>query len=132
MSQQGSVEGQFLIGGSGKATDDLKEGDWTYTVAYKYYDKNNKVIPKNELFAKYSNKYLLNGKELVKPSDVTKTAEVSEAPYPFEGVGFEKTKEISVYGGDKEYFTTTLTEKISGLAGIKTCILYRNLRGVST
>ena len=119
LSQQGSTEGQFLIGGSGKATDDLKEGDWTYTLSYKYYDKNGKIIPTNELFAKYSNKYLLKGKELVKPSDVTKKPEVDEAPYPFEGVGFEKTKQVSVYGGDQAYFTNTITEKISGLAGIK-------------
>ena len=119
LSQQGSVQGQLLIGGSGKATDELKEGDWTYTVSYKYYDKNGKVIPTNELFAKYSNKYLLNGKDLVKSSDVTKKPEVSEAPYPFEGVGFEKTKEVDVYGGNPEYFIGTQTEKISGLAGIK-------------
>ena len=119
LSQQGSVEGQALIGGSGKAIDDLKEGDWTYTLGYQYYDKNGKVIPTNELFAKYSNKYLLKGKELVKPSDVTKKPEVSEAPYPSQGVGFEKTKELSVYGGNPAYFLRTVTEKISGLAGIK-------------
>lgn len=119
LSQQGSVEGQALIGGSGKAIDDLKEGDWTYTLGYQYYDKNGKVIPTNELFAKYSNKYLLKGKELVKPSDVTKKPEVSEAPYPSQGVGFEKTKELSVYGGNPVYFLRTVTEKISGLAGIK-------------
>ena len=119
LSQQGSVEGQALIGGSGKAIDVLKEGDWTYTLGYQYYDKNGKVIPTNELFAKYSNKYLLKGKELVKPSDVTKKPEVSEAPYPSQGVGFEKTKELSVYGGNPAYFLRTVTEKISGLAGIK-------------
>ena len=119
LSQQGSVEGQALIGGSGKTIDDLKEGDWTYTLGYQYYDKNGKVIPTNELFAKYSNKYLLKGKELVKPSDVTKKPEVSEAPYPLQGVGFEKTKELSVYGGNPAYLLRTVTEKISGLAGIK-------------
>lgn len=119
MSQQGSVEGQFLIGGSGKAVEELKEGDWTYTLTYKYYDKNNKVIPANELFAKYANKYLLNGKELVKPSDMTKKPEDTDVPYPFEGVGFGKTKRLSVNGGNPTYFGTTQTEKISGLAGIK-------------
>ena len=119
LSQQGSVQSQVLTGGSGKAVDDLKEGDWTYALTYTYYDKNNKVIPKNELFAKYANKYLLNGKELVKPSDVTKKPEVSEAPYPKEGNTFEKVQELSVYGGNEEYFLRTVTEKISGLAGIK-------------
>ena len=119
LSQQGSVEGQLLIGGSGKAVDELKEGDWTYTVTYKYYDKNNKVIPANELFAKYSNKYLLNGKELVKPSDMTKKPEDTDASYPFEGNGFEKVKTVSVFGGNPIYFGVTQTEKISGLAGIK-------------
>ena len=119
LSQQGSVQSQVLIGGSGKAVDDLKEGDWTYALTYTYYDKNNKVIPKNELFAKYANKYLLNGKELVKPSDVTKKPEVSEAPYPKEGNTFEKVQELSVYGGNEEYFLRTVTEKISALAGIK-------------
>ena len=119
LSQQGSVEGQVLIGGSGKAIEELKEGEWTYTVAYAYYDKNGKLIPTNELFAKYANKYLLNGKELVKPSDVTKKPEVSEASYPFEGTGFEKTEQVSVYGGKSEYFIRTATEKISGLAGVK-------------
>ena len=119
LSQQGSTQGQLLIGGSGKAVDDLKEGEWTYTVAYKYYDKNGKVIPTNELFAKYANKYLLKGKELVKPSDVTKKPEVSEAPYPYEGNGFEKVKQVNVYGGAPTYFIGTETEKISGLAGIK-------------
>lgn len=119
LSQQGSVEGQLLIGGSGKAVDELKEGDWTYTVTYKYYDKNNKVIPANELFAKYSNKYLLNGKELVKPSDMTKKPEDTNATYPFEGNGFEKVKTLSVFGGNPIYFGVTQTEKISGLAGIK-------------
>jgi LPXTG-motif cell wall-anchored protein len=119
LSQQGSVQGQVLIGGSGKAIEELKEGEWTYTVAYAYYDKNGKLIPKNELFAKYANKYLLNGKELVKPSDVTKKPEVSEAPYPSEGNGFEKVKELSVYGSNEEYFLRTVTEKISGLAGVK-------------
>lgn len=119
LSQQGSVQGQVLIGGSGKAIEELKEGEWTYTVAYAYYDKNGKLIPKNELFAKYANKYLLNGKELVKPSDVTKKPEVSEAPYPAEGNGFEKVKELSVYGSNEEYFLRTVTEKISGLAGVK-------------
>ena len=119
LSQQGSVQSQVLIGGSGKTVDDLKEGDWTYALTYTYYDKNGKVIPKNELFAKYSNKYLLKGKELVKPSDVTKKLEVSEAPYPSEGAEFEKVKELSVYGGNNEYFLRTVTEKISGLVGIK-------------
>ena len=119
LSQQGSVQGQVLIGGSGKAIEELKEGEWTYTVAYAYYDKNGKLIPTNELFAKYANKYLLNGKELVKPSDVTKKPEVSEALYPFEGTGFEKTEQLSVYGGKSEYFIRTATEKISGLAGVK-------------
>lgn len=119
LSQQGSVQGQVLIGGSGKAIEELKEGEWTYTVAYAYYDKNGKLIPTNELFAKYANKYLLNGKELVKPSDVTKKPEVSEASYPFEGTGFEKTEQLSVYGGKSEYFIRTATEKISGLAGVK-------------
>ena len=119
LSQQGSVQGQVLIGGSGKAVDDLKEGDWTYALGSTYYDKNNKVIPANELFAKYSNKYLLKGKELVKPSDVTKKPEVSEASYPREGDGFEKTNELGVYGGSPQFFIRTVTEKISGLAGIK-------------
>ena len=119
LSQQGSVEGQVLIGGSGKAIEELKEGEWTYTVAYAYYDKDGKLIPTNELFAKYANKYLLKGKELVKPSDVTKKPEVSEASYPREGNGFEKTNELSVYGGNSEYFIRTATEKISGLAGVK-------------
>ena len=119
LSQQGSVQGQVLIGGSGKAIEELKEGEWTYTVAYAYYDKNGKLIPTNELFAKYANKYLLNGKELVKPSDVTKKPEVSEVSYPFEGTGFEKTEQLSVYGGKSEYFIRTATEKISGLAGVK-------------
>ena len=119
LSQQGSIEGQALIGGSGKTIDELKEGEWVYTVAYQYYDKNGKVIPANELFAKYSNKYLLNGKELVKPSDVTKKAETSEAKYPSEGNGFETTKEFTVYGGDQAYFIHTQTENISGLAGVK-------------
>lgn len=119
LSQQGSIEGQVLIGGLGKAIEDLKEGEWTYTVAHQYYDKNGNVIPANELFAKYSNKYLLNGKELVKPSDVTKKAETSEAKFPFEGTGFEKTKEFTVYGGGPAYFIHTQTENISGLAGVK-------------
>lgn len=119
LSQQGSTQGQLLIGGSGKAVDDLKEGEWTYTVAYKYYDKNGKVIPANELFAKYANKYLLKGKELVKPSDVTKKPEVTEAPYPSEGNRFEKVKDIDLYGGPTTYFIRTETEKISGLAGVK-------------
>lgn len=119
LSQQGSVQGQVLIGGSGKAIEELKEGEWTYTVGYAYYDKDGKLIPTNELFAKYANKYLLKGKELVKPSDVTKKPEVSEASYPLEGNGFEKTNELSVYGGNSEHFIRTVTEKISGLAGIK-------------
>ena len=119
LSQQGSVEGQLLIGGSGKAVDEMKEGQWTYTVAYKYYDKNNKIIPKNELFAKYSNKYLLNGKELVKPSDVTKKADVSETPYPTSGDRFETVKQITTYGGDSWFMIGTITENITGLAGIK-------------
>lgn len=119
LSQQGSVQGQVLIGGSGKAIEELKEGEWTYTVGYAYYDKNGKLIPTNELFAKYANKYLLKGKELVKPSDVTKKPEVSEASYPREGNGFENTNELSVYGGNSELFIRTVTEKISGLAGIK-------------
>ena len=119
LSQQGSVQGQVLIGGSGKAIEELKEGEWTYTVGYAYYDKNGKLIPTNELFAKYANKYLLKGKELVKPSDVTKKPEVSEASYPREGNGFERTNELSVYGGNSEHFISTVTEKISGLAGIK-------------
>ena len=119
LSQQGSVQGQVLIGGSGKAIEELKEGEWTYTVGYAYYDKNGKLIPTNELFAKYANKYLLKGKELVKPSDVTKKPEVSEASYPFEGTGFETAKQLSVYGGKSEYFIRTATEKISGLAGVK-------------
>ena len=119
LSQQGSVQGQVLIGGSGKAIEELKEGEWTYTVGYAYYDKDGKLIPTNELFAKYANKYLLKGKELVKPSDVTKKPEVSEASYPREGNGFEKTNELSVYGGNSEHFIRTVIEKISGLAGIK-------------
>ena len=119
LSQQGSVQGQVLIGGSGKAIEELKEGEWTYTVGYAYYDKNGKLIPTNELFAKYANKYLLKGKELVKPSDVTKKPEVSEASYPREGNGFENTNELSVYGGNSKLFIRTVTEKISGLAGIK-------------
>lgn len=119
LSQQGSVQGQVLIGGSGKAIEELKEGEWTYTVAYAYYDKNGKLIPTNELFAKYANKYLLNGKELVKPSDVTKKPEVSEASYPREGNLFEKAKELAVYGSSSEFFLRTATEKISGLAGVK-------------
>ena len=120
LSQQGSVLGQALIGGSGKAVDDLKEGQWGYTVGYKYFDKNNQVIPVNELFAKYSNKYLLNGKELVKPSDVTRKPELSDVPYPAEGnAQFRLVAEHTVNGGSPTQFIKSITESITNLAGIK-------------
>ena len=129
LSQQGSTEGQVLIGGSGKAVDELKEGQWTYTVAYIYYDKNNNVIPENELFAKYSNKYLLNGKELVKPSDVTKAAEVYTKPYPTSGQPFETTKQVTVYGGKVAHFMGSHTINVTGLTGIRP-IYYTGQHGV--
>ena len=129
LSQQGSTEGQVLIGGSGKAVDELKEGQWTYTVAYIYYDKNNNVIPENELFAKYSNKYLLNGKELVKPSDVTKAAEVYTKPYPTSGQPFETTKQVTVYGGKVAYFMGSHTINVTGLTRIRP-IYYTGQHGV--
>lgn len=118
LSQQGSVEGQVLIGGAGKANEVLKEGDWTYSVEYKYFDKNNKPITMNELFARYSNKYLLNGKELIKPSDIYRKGDVDTLNYPSEGNGFETTKVIHVSGVKDAIYVTTATEKITGLAGV--------------
>lgn len=118
LSQQGSVEGQVLIGGAGKANEVLKEGDWTYSVEYKYFDKNNKPITMNELFARYSNKYLLNGKELIKPSDIYRKGDVDTLNYPGEGNGFETTKVIHVSGVKDAIYVTTATEKITGLAGV--------------
>ena len=118
LSQQGSTGGQALMGGSGKTTEVLKEGDWTYTISYHYFDKNNNKIPLNELFAKYSNKYLLNGKELVKPSDVTKNSEVDTVQPPFKGNGFSKVKTVHIHGGEIAQYVVTETEKISGLQGI--------------
>ena len=118
LSQQGSVEGQVLIGGTGKANEVLKEGDWTYSIEYKYFDKNNKPITMNELFARYSNKYLLNGKELIKPSDVYRKGDVDTVNYPREGNGFETTKVIHVSGVKDSIYVTTATEKITGLAGV--------------
>ena len=118
LSQQGSVEGQVLIGGTGKANEVLKEGDWTYFIEYKYFDKNNKPITMNELFARYSNKYLLNGKELIKPSDVYRKGDVDTVNYPREGNGFETTKVIHVSGVKDSIYVTTATEKITGLAGV--------------
>lgn len=117
LSQQGSTEGQVLMGGAGKATEVLKEGDWTYTISYHYFDKNNNKIPLNELFAKYSNKYLLNGKELVKPSDVTKNSEVDTVQPPYQGNGFSKVKTVHINGGEIAQYVVTDTEKISGLQG---------------
>ena len=118
LSQQGSVEGQVLIGGTGKANEVLKEGDWTYSIEYKYFDKNNKPITMNELFARYSNKYLLNGKELIKPSDVYRKGDVDTLNYPREGNGFETTKVIHVSGVKDSIYVTTATENITGLAGV--------------
>ena len=118
LSQQGSVEGQVLIGGSGKTNEVLKEGDWTYSIEYKYFDKNNNPISMNELFAKYANKYLLNGKELIKPSDVYRKGDVDTVNYPSEGNGFETTKVIHASGMKDAIYVTTATEKITGLAGV--------------
>jgi len=118
LSQQGSVEGQVLIGGAGKANEVLKEGDWQYSIEYKYFDKNNKPITMNELFARYSNKYLLNGKELIKPSDVYRKGDVDTINYPSEGNGFETTKAIHASGVKDSIYVTTATEKITGLAGV--------------
>ena len=111
----GSVNSNFVIGGSGNANDVLNIGDWSYNFSKTYYDKNGKVIDSKDLTAKVYNKYAFGGKEILKPSDIKLAVSQRNREVTDHNVDGELSQEKSVkatFGGES-YFNSSTVETIS-------------------
>ena len=111
----GSVNSNFVIGGSGNANDVLNIGDWSYNFSKTYYDKDGKVINSKELTAKVYNKYAFGGKEILKPSDIKLAVSQRNRDVTDHNVDGELSQEKSVkatFGGES-YFNSSTVETIS-------------------
>ena len=111
----GSVNANFVIGGSGNANDVLNIGDWSYNFSKTYYDKNGKVIDSKDLTAKVYNKYAFGGKEILKPSDIKLAVSQRNREVTDHNVDGELSQEKSVkatFGGES-YFNSSTVETIS-------------------
>lgn len=115
-NRYGTIVEHYVYGGLGKETDVIKDGQWSYTSSWTYYDKDGKKIDSKELASRFVNKYWYPDLGL-KASDIklTPTTENSTPPTSLNKEDKEDTsKDISysfVSGGDSFFTSTRLHEE---------------------
>ncbi|WP_314480003.1 MucBP domain-containing protein [Streptococcus cristatus] len=113
----GSVSGNFVIGGTGNANNDvLNIGDWSYEFTKTYYDKSGKVIDSKELTANVFNKYAFGGKDVMKASDIQLAVSPQNRDWTIHNGSdadlSQKKSLTGVYGGEA-FLKSTLVETVT-------------------
>ena len=113
----GSVSGNFVIGGTGNANNDvLNIGDWSYEFSKTYYGKDGKILNSKELTANVFNKYAFGGKDVMKASDIQLAVSPQNRDWTVHNGSdadlSQKKSLTGVYGGEA-FLKSTLVETVT-------------------